>query len=463
LNQRPLGYEPNELPDCSTPHSYGNNHGEQGQTTARHDLAIEQFAVRRVQWLGSMPHDGTRRMLRMPETSHSAAKALRFRLFEPLLLLGFALTGVGTVLLGCILPRISAEWHLRDKDSGLLLLVQFACSASGALLVRQNLWKTLACGYGLFGAGAIGILLLQQKALPAFAVYGLGLGLAMTSTSMLTSRRFPQRKGAALAFLNFWWSAGSVACPILAARFLRHGSAGAAFGLVGVLALPFALLPLLAERGNLSATVGPGPVLTGTREVTIILYFALLAFLYVGVEASVGNWMSTYATRTTTWSFAASSLAVALFWAALLLGRAITPAVLIWVSELRLYRGSVVITIAGVFLLLSAHSPVVLLAASGLTGLALAPLFPLILALFLTEIGGSRNAGWVFAVAGLGGAVLSWLTGMVSSGTGSLRTGLLVPGAASLLMLALIILRRAPHGSGPDARQDALLEPTITG
>jgi hypothetical protein len=22
LNQRPLGYEPNELPDCSTPHSY---------------------------------------------------------------------------------------------------------------------------------------------------------------------------------------------------------------------------------------------------------------------------------------------------------------------------------------------------------------------------------------------------------------------------------------------------------
>jgi hypothetical protein len=25
LNQRPLGYEPNELPGCSTPHSYINN------------------------------------------------------------------------------------------------------------------------------------------------------------------------------------------------------------------------------------------------------------------------------------------------------------------------------------------------------------------------------------------------------------------------------------------------------
>jgi hypothetical protein len=25
LNQRPLGYEPNELPDCSTPHLDSNN------------------------------------------------------------------------------------------------------------------------------------------------------------------------------------------------------------------------------------------------------------------------------------------------------------------------------------------------------------------------------------------------------------------------------------------------------
>ena len=32
LNQRPLGYEPNELPDCSTPQLDSNNHRGQGQT-----------------------------------------------------------------------------------------------------------------------------------------------------------------------------------------------------------------------------------------------------------------------------------------------------------------------------------------------------------------------------------------------------------------------------------------------
>ena len=31
LNLRPLGYEPNELPDCSTPHSNRNNRGSSGQ------------------------------------------------------------------------------------------------------------------------------------------------------------------------------------------------------------------------------------------------------------------------------------------------------------------------------------------------------------------------------------------------------------------------------------------------
>jgi hypothetical protein len=34
LNQRPLGYEPNELPDCSTPHLDSNNRSTQGQTRA---------------------------------------------------------------------------------------------------------------------------------------------------------------------------------------------------------------------------------------------------------------------------------------------------------------------------------------------------------------------------------------------------------------------------------------------
>jgi MFS transporter, FHS family, glucose/mannose:H+ symporter len=264
--------------------------------------------------------------------------------------------------------------------------------------------------------------------------------------------------GAALALLNFSWSAGSVACPLLAAQFLRHATGSTVFVLVGLTALPFAFLPLLGDRDDLHASAVPGPAPAGLREATTIVYFAFLAFLYVGIEATVGNWMSTYASRTTAWSAARSTLAVAVFWAALLLGRALTPVMLTRVPEQRLYRVSVFATIAGVLVLLSAHTPLTILSGAAVTGLSLAPLFPLILALFLAEIGESNNAGWVFAVAGLGGAVLSWLTGIVSSDAGSLRIGLLVPGSAALLMLLVVMWRRA--NPSPSAN---VLQPTISG
>jgi MFS transporter, FHS family, glucose/mannose:H+ symporter len=129
--------------------------------------------------------------------------------------------------------------------------------------------------------------------------------------------------------------------------------------------------------------------------------------------------------------------------------------------ERRLYRALLVVVIGGLCLLLAAHSPGTVLAASGLTGLALAPLFPLILSLFLAEIGESKNAGWVFAVAGLGGAVLSWLTGIISTGTGSLRIGLLVPGAAALLMMGMIAWRRARRDSGPAITARVIHRPQV--
>jgi fucose permease len=360
-------------------------------------------------------------------------------LLQPLLHLGFALTGVGAVLLGCILPRLSAEWHLRDKDAGLLLLVQFATAALGALLVRRNLWQALACGYALFSAGSISIFLLQSRALPAFAAY---------------------RKGAALAILNFSWSAGAVACPLLAAQFLRHARGSTAFGMLGLCVLPFALLPFFADQRVLDAPAGLEPSLGALREIRAISYFALLAFLYVGMESAVGNWMSTFAIRAASWSFSGSSLAVSVFWAALLLGRLLTPAMLAILPERRLYRASVVATIAGISLLLAAHGPRTVLAGSVLTGLALAPMFPLIISLLMAEMGESRNAGWVFATAGLGGAVLSWLTGTVSTDTGSLRIGLLVPAGAALLMLVLIIWRRSNPATG--RTQEPILQPTLT-
>jgi hypothetical protein len=46
-----LGYEPNELPDCSTPHLDSNNRSAQGQTTQSPAFAIVAASIRAVSQL----------------------------------------------------------------------------------------------------------------------------------------------------------------------------------------------------------------------------------------------------------------------------------------------------------------------------------------------------------------------------------------------------------------------------
>jgi MFS family permease len=123
---------------------------------------------------------------------------------------------------------------------------------------------------------------------------------------------------------------------------------------------------------------------------------------------------------------------------------------------------SLVAAFAGVALLLALHSLPMVLAASVIAGLAMAPVFPLCSALFMALVPDPAQTRWMFAVAGLGSATFPWITGMLSEHT-SLHTGLLVPLAGLGVMLAMMrwpaggvdlfrILERLPAGGERPAR-----------
>jgi FHS family glucose/mannose:H+ symporter-like MFS transporter len=80
----------------------------------------------------------------------------------------------------------------------------------------------------------------------------------------------------------------------------------------------------------------------------------------------------------------------------------------------------------------------VVLVAVGLAGAGFGPVFPIAVSRMLERIGDYSSTGWVFAMTASGGAVLPWLTGLVSTRTGSLRAAFVVPLAAlaSILLLA---------------------------
>jgi fucose permease len=61
----------------------------------------------------------------------------------------------------------------------------------------------------------------------------------------------------------------------------------------------------------------------------------------------------------------------------------------------------------------------------------------------LGRVGDHWNTGWVFAMTASGGAVLPWVTGLVSTRTGSLRVGFFVPLAALGVILLLAAAEKA--------------------
>ncbi len=362
--------------------------------------------------------------------------------------LGFALTGVGTTLLGCVLPILSTSWHLNDSRSGLLFAAQFSGSALGALLVGSDFFASALRGYILLIASAVSIAFFAEFLLVLrFFSFGLGLGLTMTATSMLIGTTYLNKRGSALSLLNAYWAVGAALCPAITSLWIRRWPPTYLFLSVGVVLAM--ILTVIAQYRSvfLSAFNAPVGMETMERRLPYLMIFAVLASLYVGVEVSIGGWMMTFVHRMPITSKSwAPPIATSFFWIALLSGRMLAPAVLRRLSEAQLLNLCIAIGFASAVVLLLSHSPAAILFSAAAVGLTLGPIFPLCIAKALAFMHDSPKIKWIFSFSGSGGAVLPWMTGKLSAHTGSLRVGLMVPVFA---LAAMIILNQLEPKSYP--------------
>ena len=167
-----------------------------------------------------------------------------------------------------------------------------------------------------------------------------------------------------------------------------------------------------------------------------------LFYLYVGTENCIGGWIASYAQRLQNTPGAVWATAPSLFWISLLAGRALAPAILRRIGERELARMGLLLASCGIAILLAAHTMAILLLGVAVSGLGLAPVFPIDISMVSAHFGklAPRVSGLMFALAGLGGATLPGLVGKVSTQLGSLKTGLYVPLVGSLTMFALFFL-----------------------
>jgi fucose permease len=351
--------------------------------------------------------------------------------------LSFAATGMAMALPGAVLPALLAHWSMADRQAGLLFFLGWLGSSIGALLVRPCRSRSISVGALMIAAGAVGMGFSSKAgSFVSMIVFGLGLGLTMTATSLLQSARYENRRGPELNRLNLIWALGASTCPTLAEHSLRVASARMIFCALGLFFFAVSVWAFLWERDpdrGVRATPVSVPWRKGWSLSLWPLPLVLIMLLPSGIESSMGGWIAAYVQRTHH-AIATTVTAGTLFWIGLMLSRTLVSSIgALHRAERLVLRVSLCVVLAGTLILIADSATLGALPGIFLIGFGLGPVFPLLLTIALQY---SENTA-IFFMAGLGSAFFPWLTGVVSSAAGSLLVGLLVPLGAALLLLAL--------------------------
>lgn len=354
----------------------------------------------------------------------------------------FFVAGIATVMLGPLLPALIGRWHIQDAQAGTLFTTTFAGQLCGAWFATRNLRASILYGACMSAAGCafMGWADFNTAHVALFCV-GLGLGAGLTAGNVISGIAIPSARTRLIALLNMTWGMGAISCSLLV-RACGAGRVRLFFCVLAsclVLAAAFSIV-LPRDKKAEPAVTGDEDAKTKSRmpmPLWPLLMFSAAMLLFVGIENALGGWLPSYGVRTSS-ALLASSIAL-YFWVAEMTGRLLLAVLTDLFGEASLYRGSVALLIVseGVLIMAKHLSAGGVVALTIFCGLAIAPIYPLILSFFLARTGNHPRLGRVFAAASVGGATLPWLTGVVSTEFHGLRAGLAVPAVGTVLLLLL--------------------------
>jgi MFS transporter, FHS family, glucose/mannose:H+ symporter len=368
--------------------------------------------------------------------------------------LSFVLIGVITTLLGPILPYFSHTWSLTDAQAGVFFTSQYFFSTLGVILTsvflpRFGFARVSAAGFVAFAIG-FAFLGLSPWIVSVFMVGINGFGYGLTNPSInLRATLLPSKNtAAAVTFLNFSWSIGAVLCPFLVAALVPSVH-------VRGFSLTIAVCAALLVAAHLSLRTATVTVHPGRATYPLAAWLAhlrlpqavpllFLFMLYVGVEVALGGWVASFEKRLPGLSSLTLVVAPSVYYGALLFGRGVAPFALRRVSQVGISIGGLFVATLGASIIAISDSPHVLYLGSAIAGFGLAPQYPI----FVTWLAAifRQDSTWIgalfFGMSGVGGGVIPWLVGVVSTTTHSLRAGLFIPLIVSFCMIFLILRAR---------------------
>jgi fucose permease len=349
-----------------------------------------------------------------------------------------------------------------DRQYGSIFLPQIALSVLGAIgagslsralgLRRLLVLGSLALALSQ-GALAVSIVVPRGAAHPVvllgMALMGLGAGVAAAPMNAYPQLLFPGTRESAVVALHTLNGAGLTAAPLLAGALLARGS--------------WVLFPVLVGAANVAIFLGAlrtslpasheDPAAKGLADrtpvnVPVFWAFVGMAFFYALTEATFANWAVIFLREDRGLSAPNAALGLALFWAALTLGRIAVASLVLRTRPEPVWIALPAVMMAALLLLPRAGSAAPAFGLFALAGLGCSGFFPLTLA-----IASRRFAGHVAWVSSMVFAALAAGVGVGSFVTGALRGRFSlseVYAGAALYPLACILLAAFAQGSGRD-------------
>lgn len=347
--------------------------------------------------------------------------------------IAFIALGMPDGLLGVAWPSLRADFSIPLDSLGVLLFAAVAgymtsSFLSGALIAQMGVGNLLAVSCALTGSALVGYTLVPSWWMMVLlgVVAGLGAGAIDSGLNTYAAAYFGENL---MQWLHASYGVGVTLGPIIMTMALTTlDSWRVGYRVVGgfqlVLAICFVLtLPMWKQRDTSVGSDEPKRLtdyktpMGETLRQPLVWLSALLFFIYVGAEISLGTWLYSLLIESRGINPAVAGLWAGSYWATFTVGRVVAGLYAKRAGVNLLVQGSLVGALLGAILLIWNPFAAANLLAVALIGFFIAPIFPALMSGTSQRVGAHfapNTIGMQMTATGLGAAVIPSLLGVLA-------------------------------------------------
>ena len=366
--------------------------------------------------------------------------------------IGLLLFGIMLVTLGSILPSLASKFKMNEMSSGKLVSILPIGIIAGSLVFGPVADRY---GYKMMFIITTQLMALAFEGL-AFAnsfwllqisifVLGFGGGIINGATNAVVADISSEDKGANLSLLGAFFGMGALGMPLLLSILSKRFEYPYILSLVGVFML-LTVIYFIAVKFPVPKHAQGFPLKEGIKLLNqpALLLTSFFLFFQSGAESLINNWTTTFFQADLKFSEKDSLFALSCYLGGLTVTRLLLGKLLKKISSFSILMISLLLAVAGGFLLLYSHTYTYSLTALIIIGAGFAASFPVILG-YIGHIYANLS-GTAFSIAfviGLtGNTLINYFFGLLSNKYGTKQLPVLILCVIGCLLVQILLIKR---------------------